>query len=145
MEETTKRKVRIRRPSVKKSTKEQNKLTSNKLEVLITIVNRTKTDFYIDLIQSHGANMQFSMSAKGTADIAILKKLGISDTDKTVIFSVIKEEDSAKALATLDEKFRTIKNGNGIAYTVPMSSIIGVSVFAFLANERQGGLFNGTN
>ena len=145
MEETTKRKVRIRRPSVKKSTKEQNKLTSNKLEILITIVNRTKTDFYIDLIQSHGANMQFSMSAKGTADIAILKKLGISDTDKTVIFSVIKEEDSAKALATLDEKFRTIKNGNGIAYTVPMSSIIGVSVFAFLANERQGGLFNDTN
>ena len=65
---------------------ERHKLTSNRLEVLITIVNRGKADFFMDLIQSYDVNMQFSTSARGTADISILNKLGITDTDKTVMF-----------------------------------------------------------
>ena len=124
---------------------ERHKLTSNRLEVLITIVNRGKADFFMDLIQSYDVNMQFSTSARGTADISILNKLGITDTDKTVIFSIVKQERAQEILELLSEKFKTIKNGNGIAYTIPMSSIVGVSAFAFLANQRQEGLFDGTN
>ena len=143
MEDKTKR---LARPVKRlRSNQEYNRLTSNRLEILITIVNRKKADFYVDLIQSSEVNMQFSTSARGTADISILNRLGITDTDKTVIFSVIKEEKAKEILELLDEKFRTIKNGNGIAYTIPMSSIIGVSAFAFLSNQRQGGLFDGTN
>ncbi len=124
---------------------QKNRLTSDKLAVLITVVNRTKADFYIDLIQSSAeANLQFSTVARGTANMALLNKLGITDTDKTVIFSIIKDEKSSAILSVLDEKFKTIKNGNGIAYTIPMESIIGVSAFAFLANKRQGGLFDGS-
>jgi hypothetical protein len=142
MEEKTKKSAR---PARQMRETARHKLSSNKLEILISIVNRSKTDFYIDLIQSHGANMQFSTAARGTADIAILSKLGITDTDKTVIFSVIKEEDSRNLLELLGEKFKTIRNGNGIAYTIPMTSIIGVSAYAFLANQRQGGIFDGTD
>ena len=124
---------------------EKNKLASSKLEILITVVNREKTDFFMDLIESADVNMQFSMSARGTANIALLNKLGITDTEKSVIFSVIKEENSKEILELLDKKFGTTRGGNGIAYTIPMSSIIGVSAFAFLANQRQEGLFDGTN
>lgn len=130
-------------PTTKKAPrKEQNRLTSNRLELLITVVNRAKGDFYMDLIQSNSeVNMQFSTTAVGTADISILNKLGITSTDKTVIFSIIKSEQCSYILSLLEEKFKNIKDGNGIAYTVPMESIIGVSAFAFLANQRQGGLF----
>jgi hypothetical protein len=123
----------------------QHKLTSNRLEILVTIVNRGKADFFMDLIQSYEVNMQFSTSARGTADISILNRLGITDTDKTVIFSVVKAQRAKEILELLSKKFETIKNGNGIAYTIPMSSIIGASAFAFLANQRQEGLFDGTN
>ncbi len=141
MEENSRR---IARPARRaRQSAATHKLTSNKLEVLITIVNRNKADFYIDLIQSHGVNMQFSSAARGTADIAILNRLGITDTDKAVIFSIITEENRGAILSLLEEKFRTIKNGNGIAYTIPMSSIIGTSAFLFLSNQRQGGLFDG--
>lgn len=136
---------RIARSFKKTKESEKNKLASSKLEILITVVNREKTDFFMDLIESADVNMQFSMSARGTANIALLNKLGITDTEKSVIFSVIKEENSKEILELLDKKFGTTRGGNGIAYTIPMSSIIGVSAFAFLANQRQEGLFDGTN
>ena len=34
------------------------------------------------------------------------------------------------------EKFEKIKNGKGIAYTIPMKSIIGVSIYQFLSNNK---------
>ena len=37
----------------------------------------------------------------------------------------------------LEEKFETIRNGKGVAFTVPLSSVIGVSMYQFLSNNRQ--------
>ena len=36
----------------------------------------------------------------------------------------------------LAEKFDKVKDGKGIAYTIPMQSIIGVSIYQFLANNQ---------
>ena len=36
------------------------------LKLVITVVNREKTEYYIDLIQSCGANMQLTAPAHGT-------------------------------------------------------------------------------
>ena len=74
------------------------------------------------------------LTAHGTAKGEMLELLGLADTDKSVIVSVIKSERAGEALAALDEKFRTIKNGKGIAYTVPMTETIGVAIYQFLAN-----------
>ena len=38
------------------------------------------------------------------------------------------------ALEGLSRKFRTIKNGKGIAYTIPMTGTIGVAIYRFLSN-----------
>ena len=37
----------------------------------------------------------------------------------------------------LEEKFRTIRNGKGVAFAVPMSGVIGVNMYRFLSNNRQ--------
>ena len=107
------------------------------LEVLVTIINRNKADFYTDLIQSFDVNMQLVTMAEGTADARTLSLLGIADTDKAVIFSMIREDMAPKALTAIEEKFETIKDGKGIAFTFPMTSIIGVSIFGFLADNRK--------
>lgn len=117
-------------------------VVSNKLELLITIVNRNKADFYMDLIQSFEVNMQLAVLGEGTAKAELLEYLGLVSSEKTVIFSVIREEKAKEALDTIEEKFNTIKNGKGIAYTVPLSSVIGKMLFGFLANDPrtiQGG------
>lgn len=110
---------------------------SGRLEVLITIVNRKKADFYMDLIQSFDVNMQFVAMGQGTADIETLNILGLADSDKAVIFSVIRDDMAEEALTAIEEKFKTIKEGKGIAFTVPMSSVIGVSIFGFLSDNRK--------
>jgi len=117
--------------------KQNNKVESNKLELLVTIVNRNKAEFYQDLIQSFEVNMQMIVFGEGTANKEILEVLGLANSEKAVIFSIIKEEKLKDALYSLDEKFRTIKNGKGIAYTIPLSSVIGVAIYAFLSNNKD--------
>ena len=41
-------------------------------------------------------------------------------------------------MKALEQKFQTIKNGKGIAFAVPMSSVIGVNLYQFFANNRLG-------
>ena len=108
-----------------------------KLKLLITIVNREKADFYMDLIQSIDVNMQFRASARGTASSDILHMMGLAESEKAVIFSVIREDRVKHALDALSHRFATIKGGKGIAYTVPMGGMIGVSLYHFLSNNRR--------
>ena len=109
----------------------------SRLKLLITIVNREKADFYMDLIQSFDVNMQFRASARGTASTDILHMMGLAESEKAVIFSVIREERVKAALDALATRFATIKNGKGIAYTVPMSGMIGVLAYHFFADNRR--------
>ena len=108
-----------------------------RLEVLVTVVNRKKAEFYADLIQTLGANMQITLMAKGTAEDKMLEYLGLSDSDKAVILSMVREDALDSIIDALNDRFRTVKEGKGIAVSVPFSSIMGASAFAFFANEQQ--------
>ena len=116
---------------------EKNTVNSNRLELIITIVARNKAEFYLDLIQSFEVNLQVTAMAHGTADATMLGLLGLSDSDKAVIFSVAQEDMVPHIFAALDEKFKTIKNGKGVAFTVPLSSVIGTLIFGFLSNNTK--------
>ena len=113
-----------------------NTVTSNKLVTLITVVNRNKAEYYADLIQSFEVNLQAIALADGTADAKTMRYLGLTDTEKAVIFSVVQENRLPDALNALDEKFKTVKGGKGIAFTIPLTSVIGTLLFGFLSNNR---------
>ena len=110
-----------------------------RLKLLITIVNREKAEFYTDLLQTFEVNMQFRAAARGTAGSDILQMMGLAESEKAVIFSVIREDRVKRALEELSKRFATIKGGKGIAYTVPLSGMIGVSLYQFFCNNRKGG------
>ena len=113
-----------------------NTVTSNKLKLLVTVVGRSKTEYYTDLIQSFDVNMQIMALAHGTADAKTLNYLGLTDTEKSVIFGVIQESKIPDAMHVLGEKFNTIRDGKGIAFTVPLTSVIGALIFGFLSNNK---------
>ena len=113
-----------------------NPVVSNKLELLVTVVSRNKGEYYADLIQSFDVNLQVIALAEGTADAKTLRYLGLTDSEKSVIFSVIQQDRLPDALSALDEKFKTVKGGKGIAYTIPLTSVIGTLIFGFLSNNR---------
>ncbi len=107
-----------------------------KLKLLITVVNREKADYFMDLLQEFEINMQFRTAAQGTAGTDVLQMMGLAESEKAVIFSVIREDQVKRTLETIEERFSTIKGGKGIAYTVPMSGMIGASVYQFFSNNR---------
>ena len=107
-----------------------------KLKLLVTIVPRSRTLLFIDLLEQFEVNMQLVIYGKGTADSEMLNYLGLAESEKAVILSVIREDKIKEALYQINEKFDKVKNGKGIAYTIPMNSIIGVSIYQFLSNNK---------
>ena len=113
------------------------KVSMNRLKILITVVSRAKADFYMDHIQSFGVNMQMVVFGQGTAPREIATAMGLADSERAVILSIIGENQLQAALESLGEKFNTIVGGKGIAYTIPMTSIIGKSIFNFLSDNHN--------
>lgn len=109
------------------------KLTSTKkLNLLVTVVKKNKLDFYLDLIEGYGANLQLSIIGNGTTKSAIFSsEIG----SKGVIFSVVQEDNVKQILKDLETKFEELKDGKGVSWAVPLSSVMGVTFFNFLSNN----------
>lgn len=106
-----------------------------KLKLLFTVVDRNKAEFYLDVLSQFDVNLQLVTAGTGTAKTEMLELLGLN-TQKAVIVSVIREDMTDSILNCLEDKFETIKNGKGIAFAVPLSSIIGVNNYQFLSDNR---------
>ena len=114
-----------------------NESAIKKLKVLFTVVDRNKGEFYMDVISQYDVNFQMQLSGKGTATSELVDLLGLN-LHKAVILSVVREDLVEPIMHTLEDKFATIKKGKGIAFAVPMSSIIGVNLYQFMSNNRLG-------
>ena len=108
-----------------------------KLKLLFTVVDRNKGEFYLDVISQFEVNCQLAVGGRGTANSELIDLLGLN-IHKAVLFSVVREDKVDEIMKTLEQKFATIKNGKGIAFAVPMSSVIGVNLYQIFANNRLG-------
>ena len=123
--------------SIPTNTEQPFKTDLKKLKLLITVVNRKKTEFYLDYLTGFEVNFQTAMAAQGTASSDMMYLLGLVDSDKSVIFSILREDRAEEAMQGLEEKFHTLRGGKGIAFTVPLTGVIGVAIYRFLSNNRR--------
>ena len=107
-----------------------------KLELLMAVVHNEKVAYYSSIIQSHQANIQFSMAAKGTTHL-VLSYLGFTEEPKTLLLSVVRADEAPKLIEQLEETFKKGKNYKGVAFTVKLTSVIGTLVYGFLANDKR--------
>ena len=108
-----------------------------KLKLLITVVDRPKGEFYLDVISQFDVNCQLVVGGLGTANSDLIELLGLN-IHKAVILSFAREDQVGPIMDCLEEKFATIKKGKGISIAVPLSSVIGVNVYQYLSNNRMG-------
>ena len=106
-----------------------------KLKLLFTVVDKPKGEFYLDVISQFEVNCQMVVSGMGTATSELVDLLGLNP-HKAVIISVVREDLVESIMETLQDKFATVRNGKGIAFAVPLSSIIGVNLYQFMSNNR---------
>ena len=107
------------------------------MKLLYTVVDRPKGEFYLDVISLIDVNCQLVMGGLGTAVSEVVELLGL-EPHKAVILSVVREDLMDTIMETLEDKFGTIRNGKGIAFAVPLSSVIGVNMYQFLSDNRMG-------
>ena len=108
-----------------------------KLKLLFTVVDRPKAEFYLDVLSQFDVNFQMVVGGLGTANSELVELLGL-EPHKAVILSVMRENRVGEAMNCLEEKFTTIRNGRGVAFAVPLSSVIGVNLYQFLSDNRMG-------
>ncbi len=114
-----------------------NESAIKKLKLLITVVDRAKGEFYLDVISQFNVNCQLAMAGLGTASSEIMELLGL-EPHKAVILSVVREDNMEEVMNCLEDKFASIRGGKGIAFAVPLSSVIGVNLYQFLSDNRMG-------
>ena len=107
-----------------------------KLKLLFTIVERPKGEFYLDVISQFDVNCKMLTSGMGTATSDLVELLGL-EPHKAVILSIVREDIVDTVLNCLEDKFATIRNGKGVAFAVPLSSVIGVNMYQFLSDNRM--------
>ena len=112
-----------------------NETAIKKLKLLFTVVDREKAEFYMDVLSQFDVNFQMVTPGMGTANSELVSLLGLN-MHKAVIMSIVREDQVDTVMNTLEDKFETIKNGKGISFAVPLSSIIGVNLYRFMSNNR---------
>ena len=107
-----------------------------KLKLLITVVDKEKGDFYMDVISQYPVNLQMLLPGQGTANSEVVSLLGLN-IQKAVILSLVREDIMEGIMNTLEDKFQSVKNGRGIAFAVPLSSVIGANLYRFMSDNRM--------
>ena len=115
---------------------ENRNIAPMKLEMLFAIVHNNKAAYYSSIIQSHQANLQFTMPAKGTTHL-ILNYLGLADRPKSLLISVVRSDQIGNLINRLDEMFKKGGDYKGVAFTIRLTSTIGTLAYGFLSNDKR--------
>jgi len=92
-------------------------------KLMITIVDRGKAEKVAQICNEHHIHFHFVSLGHGTASSDILDYLGIGETGKEIVFSVVPEYKVPFLFNDLSEKMKLKYPGKGIAFTLPISGI----------------------
>ena len=108
-----------------------------KLYLMTTIVDRKAAKKYSELYWESGQHVAFVTLGFGTASNDILDYLGMENTEKAVIYSVLEEETWLDVKKQLQRKLRIDAPGGGIAFIIPLSSNSGKKSLQFLLEKQN--------
>lgn len=96
----------------------------NRLCLLTIIANHLDEEKYIKFLTNQNTRFKNIIHARGTASNSILEYFGLDEIKKIVIISIVPHNLSKLVLKNLkkDNKIKINEPGNGIAFTIPLSS-----------------------
>ena len=109
--------------------------STQRMDLVFTIVSRGKGEAVLDVFRENRVLQNVICHGHGTAPSSILEVLGLGATDKDIVLSFIKAENSKKVIEQISRKLEFSKPGHGIAFTVPLESIAGIMSFKMLTAD----------
>lgn len=106
-----------------------------RLKLMVLILKRGEGDHAIRVLSKDHNHFNLLSHGEGTANIAIMDYLGLTDKRRDVVFSVIREERLAEAMDDVRRTFHLDEPGNGIAFTIPINSVGGHRTLHLIASD----------
>lgn len=103
-----------------------------RLYLMITITNRVASRRFVEFYQRFGTSQILSALGRGTASDDTLSMLGLEATEKAALFSIVTPEKRDFLFDRLVDTMQITNPGNGIALSLPLSSIGGVTALRYL-------------
>lgn len=107
------------------------------LKLLFIIIKRGKGDSVVKFLRQCGVPFPSVIMGRGTAPNKWLSLMGIGEVEKDVVLSVINGGDIERIMAGLTQNFNIGKNGEGIAFTVKVSSIAGAKMLQLFCKDDK--------
>lgn len=115
-----------------------------RLKMLIAIVDRDHGSRTVDILLREGLLYHRILLGRGTAQSEIRELLGIGDTAKDIVLSVLPAQLAPGAVRRLRHTLQFDNPGHGIAFSIPINSVAGQRALSMLlttadsAHERPG-------
>ena len=109
-----------------------------KLYLYTVIVPSGQGEYIMRMFKANRTSVQFLQFGEGTASNAIRDILGIEDTKKDIVYSIVREDAIPDIKKEIDVYFIASKKNRGIAFTVALASIVGVKMYKFLTQTVRG-------
>lgn len=118
--------------------------TKNKIEtVLLTaIISPDRVNSFEDFFTQHRTPTMMKTMGIGTASSDILDYLGIGESDKEVLFTVVSKSRGRQLMKNMDRQLQLYIPGNGIAFSVPLASFAGMTALEMMCGEKEEQLRN---
>lgn len=114
----------------------------NRTKLLVSIVNYKDDRRLKEIIDDVSVALSFTFAGTGTARSQMLDYLGIGETEKAVVFSLIPESDEEIIIREIRSQMSLYLVGRGISFTVPLtgiSEIIANGITAAAASKTVDG------
>ena len=95
----------------------------NRTKALVSIVNRDDEDELKEILDDVSVALSFTFAGTGTARSAVLDYLGIGNTEKSFVVSLIPESDEETIMRELRARMSLYLVGRGISFTVPLTAV----------------------
>ena len=107
------------------------------LYLMTTIVDRKAINKYLDLYRENALHVMYLTLGYGTVSSEILDYFGLDSKEKAVAFSVMQDSSWENIKIQLQKKLKIDAPGEGIAFTIPLSSIGGQKTLQFLLESED--------
>lgn len=108
-----------------------------RLKLLLTIVDRDKGQIAVDILIKQHILFHRIVLGRGTARTEILDLLGLGETPKDIIFTVLPDWRTPRAMQKLKKTLEFDNPGHGIAFTIPISSVGGHRALGLMGADTE--------
>lgn len=104
---------------------------------MVTITKREYGEEYLRYLYGGGVHCLSAALCEGTAQQKTLDLLGLEKTEKVMISSIVSKDLAGELLRDLMRTMRIDVPGNGIAFTVPLQSVVNHSSLKYLTQGQN--------